>query len=196
LAKLGRYKRLIEGIAGIRAVSLLNLGITEKVDEIFETNSENAMHKAVAYGKMSGKITLAIDEAVTTNFLPENEQPGVYVRRFGGNKKELTDREVIDVWKKIYAQYPQKNKEFIWNFAAAFFNPENSAKGSCLVRQVSYAVEKFSKRKTTGYPMSAIMSPVKGGKSYLEFDEKELWVIEQENFKGFLEVFGSWIEKN
>ncbi|MEI6587400.1 MAG: non-canonical purine NTP pyrophosphatase [Candidatus Moraniibacteriota bacterium] len=190
------YKRLIEGIVGIRAVSLLDLGIAEKVDEIFETNSENAIHKAIAYGKMSGRITLAIDEAVTTNFLPENEQPGVYVRRFGGNKKELTDREVVDVWKKLYVQYPQKNKKFIWNFAAAFFNPENLSKGSCLVNQSSYAVEKFSKRKTTGYPMSAIMSPVKGGKSYLEFDEKKLWAIEQENFKGFLDVFDSWLRDN
>ena len=193
LSKFTRYKKLIESINGVQALSLSDLGITEKVEEIFETNAENALHKAIAYGKMSGKITLAIDEAVLTNFLPDHEQPGVYVRRFSGDKKELSDKEVIEVWKKIFATYPQADKKFIWSFATAFFNPKNSTQGEHSLEQISYVAKNISDKETNGYPMSAILSPNKDGLSYLELDRSERDNIDRKNFKSFLAVFGKWL---
>lgn len=192
-AKFKRYKKILENISNLEISSLSDLGIKDKADETFETNRENAMHKAKIYGGVSGKITLAIDEAVMTNFLPENEQPGVYVRRFGKNNKELTDIEVISIWKKIFELYPQKDKLFIWNFALAYYNPNNLSQGSFEVEKNSYVAKEFSDKKTDGYPMSAILSPFENGKAYLELDEDMHANEDRKNFKFFLEDFESWL---
>jgi inosine/xanthosine triphosphate pyrophosphatase family protein len=193
-AKFIRYKKIIETISDLEIVSLLDLGISEKADEIFETNKENALHKAKIYGELSSEITLAIDEAVMTNFLPDNEQPGVYVRRLGNNKKELSDKEVIFAWKEIFTLYPQEDKKFIWNFAMAYFNPKNSAQGFFQVEKISHVARKFSDKNTDGYPMSAILSPFKNGEAYLEIEEAIREADDKEKFKDFLEVFEKWLK--
>lgn len=194
-AKFKRYKKILESISNLEIVSLLDVGILEKVEENFETNNENALHKAKIYGELSGKITLVIDEAVMTNFLPDNEQPGVYVRRFGNGKKELSDKEVISAWKEIFNLYPQDDKKFIWNFALAYFNPQNSSMESFQVEQISYVAHKFSDKDTGGYPMSAILSPFKGGEAYLEIIETAREQVDRENFAYFLEVFDKWLNE-
>ncbi|HZJ34851.1 MAG TPA: non-canonical purine NTP pyrophosphatase, partial [Candidatus Angelobacter sp.] len=129
LAKLKRYKKILGLIDNIEIVSLTDMGISEKVEENYTTNTENALHKARVYGELSGLITVAADEALMTNFLPDNEQPGVYARRFSADKSELTDNEVINVWRKIFDLYPQPDKQFIWSFAVAFYNPETKSEG-------------------------------------------------------------------
>lgn len=195
LAKLARYKKIIQEITGVKIFSLADLGITEKVEEIFATNIENARHKAQIYGKLSGKITLAVDEAVMTNFLPEHEQPGVYVRRFCGNKEELTDREVIETWRKIFRKYPQEDKQFIWSFALAYFDPQKNTRGDFLVEQISYVARVFSQNeKTDGYPMSAILSPHRNGRAYLDMTSEMQEEIDRKRFQSFLEVFREWLE--
>ncbi|MFA5994612.1 MAG: non-canonical purine NTP pyrophosphatase [Parcubacteria group bacterium] len=196
LAKLARYKKIVENIPGVQCLSLADLGIVEKVEEIFETSTENAKHKAQIYGDLSGKITLAIDEAVNTNFLPDHAQPGVYVRRFSGDKKELTDSEVIEVWKKIFATYPQADKQFIWDFALAFYNPRTGSQGVQVVEQISYIAKVFSTRETNGYPMSAFLSPVVGGEAYLDMSPEVHERVDRENFAAFLLLFDQWLQNN
>lgn len=192
-AKFNRYKKIIETISNLEIVSLSDLEIKDGVDEIFETNKENALHKAKIYGQLSGEITLAIDEAVMTNFLPDNEQPGVYVRRFGNGKKELSDKEVILAWKEIFHLYPQEDKNFIWNFALAYYNPKCLSQGNFEVEKISYVARKFSNKNTNGYPMSAILAPLKNGDSYLEIEESVRVADDREKFKDFLEVFEKWL---
>jgi hypothetical protein len=195
-AKLARYQKIVEGIPGVQCLSLADLGITEKVEEIFETSTENSQHKAQIYGDLSGKITLAIDEAVNTNFLPDHAQPGVYVRRFSGDRKELTDGEVIEVWKKIFATYPQKDKQFIWDFALAFYDPRTGSQGVQVVEQISYVAKEFSTKKTNGYPMSAFLSPYKNGKAYLDLLVDEQGQDDLEKFIPFLDLFARWLKNN
>jgi len=73
-AKFDRYKNILSQINGLKIFSLSDLKISEKVEENYTTNTENAMHKAITYGNISGLITIGVDEAVMTNFLPDNEQ--------------------------------------------------------------------------------------------------------------------------
>lgn len=192
-AKFKRYKKILENISGVEIISLSDLGIKDKVDEIFDTNRENAIHKVSFYGELSGKLTLSIDEAVMTNFLPNNQQPGVYVRRFSGDKKELSDEEVIQAWKEIFKIYPQNNKEFIWNFALAYYNPDNKEMDVFEVEQVSYVAKNFSKKETNGYPMSAILSPFENGEAYLEISKEFHYKIDKKKFKNFIVNFKKWL---
>lgn len=191
-SKLERYKKILGVIDFIELISLKDLGITKKVDEDYETNVENALHKAREYGKISGFITVAIDEAVMTNFLPDNEQPGIYARRFSKNKNELTDEEVVEAWREIFEIYPQDDKQFIWNFAVAYFNPKNNCKEVRCVENILYRAKYFSSCKSNGYPMSIFLSPVKNGIPNIEIAEKEKDKKDREVFASFADNFSKW----
>lgn len=193
-AKLKRYKKILGLINHIEVVSLTDMAISEKVEENYTTNTENALHKARIYGDISGLITVAADEALMTNFLPDNEQPGVYARRFSADKTELTDDEVIDVWHKIFEIYPQPNKQFIWSFAVAFYNPKTKSEGVQCVNQISYISRYFSTIKHPGYPMSSFLSSEKNGKPYTEMTDTENEATDIKNFANFISAFKKWLQ--
>jgi inosine/xanthosine triphosphate pyrophosphatase family protein len=192
-AKLTRYQKILRKVPGLELVSLTDLNITDKVEEDCQTNAENAIKKAKFYGDLSGMITIGIDEALMTNFLPDNEQPGVYARRFSPGKRELTDPEVLEVWEKILALYPQDDKQFIWDFAVAYYNPKTKDYGVESVQQISYATEHFSDIMHAGYPMSSFMSPEKGGAPYSELSAKDYHSADKNNFAGFVINFKKWL---
>ena len=193
--KLHRYSRLLLGVSNLELLSLDDLAITEKAEENFSTNIENAKHKAEFYGELSGIITLSIDEAVETNFLPDNEQPGVYVRRFSGDKKELSDNAVVAVWQEIFKKYPQEDKKFIWSFAVVFYNPGNDSLEMVDIKQISYVAHKISNKKSNGYPLSRVMSPEKNGISYADLSQEDAWKYDIVVFTKFINKFTEWIEK-
>lgn len=192
-SKLERYKKILEVIDFIQPISLADLGITEKVEENNITNVENALHKARTYGKLSGVITVAVDEALMTNFLPDNEQPGVYARRFAKDKEELTDAELIEVWKEIFKIYPQEDKQFIWNFAVAYFNPINKNEGVECIEEISHIAKYFSDIKTNGYPLSTLLSRDKNGIPYIEMSQEEKDAKDKKNFSIFIEKLRNWL---
>ena len=196
LAKLKRYNKILGLIDNIEIVSLADINISEKVEENYATNTENALHKARIYGELSDLITVAADEALMTNFLPDNEQPGVYARRFSADKTELTDDEVIDVWHKIFEIYPQPDKQFIWSFAVAFYNPKTKSSGVQCVEQISYTSRYFSTILHPGYPMSSFLSSEKDGKPYTEMTDAENESTDIKNFANFVSVFKRWLEQN
>jgi inosine/xanthosine triphosphate pyrophosphatase family protein/SAM-dependent methyltransferase len=189
--KLFRYRRLLSQLPDLEVLSLDDLRIAEKVEENFSNNIENAKHKARFYGDISGLITLGIDEAVLTDFLPDNEQPGVYVRRFSGDKRELGDDEVIEVWKEIFKKYPQEDKKFIFDYAIAYYDPQGGLIGTMTAKQVAYVADKISDLKSNGYPLSRILTPEKGGRSYAELRKENNWKADDIIFSKFI----SWIKK-
>ncbi|MEI7918125.1 MAG: non-canonical purine NTP pyrophosphatase [Candidatus Saccharibacteria bacterium] len=196
-SKLKRYQQILKSIDFIELVSLTDLNITEKVEEDCATNTDNALKKAHVYGKLSGLITVAADEALMTNFLPDNEQPGVYARRFTSDRSELTDNGVIDAWKQIFKLFPQDDKQFIWSFAIAFYNPTDESEDISHVQQISYVADHFSNILPSGYPMSTFMSPYPNGKPYSELTIDEDTAVDAKNFANFTVSFTKWLdEKN
>lgn len=192
-SKFERYKNILSVIDDLEICSLGDLGIVEKVEENYATNVENALHKAREYGKISGLITVAVDEALMTNFLPDHEQPGVYARRFSKNKKELTDSEVIEVWREIFKLYSQEDKQFIWNFAVAYFNPQNNTEGTECIEEISYVAKHTSPLKSNGYPMSTFLAMTKNGIPYSELSQREKDLKDEMNFKNFIIIFSKWL---
>jgi inosine/xanthosine triphosphate pyrophosphatase family protein len=195
-SKFARYKRILSPISDLEIFSLSDLGIADKVEENFNTNAENALHKAKSYAKIAKDyIVVAVDEALMTNFLPDNEQPGVYARRFSEGRKELTDEELIEVWKKIFKMYPQDDKKFIWDFAIAYYNPKTSSEGFICIEEISYIASEFSSMKTNGYPMSTLLTSTRGGRAYVEMSEEEKMEKDVKNFAPFSNAFKNWIEQ-
>ena len=139
-------------------MTLAELSIDLKADEPFNTPAENSAYKARAYGDLSQLPTIAIDEAVRTNFLPDNEQPGVFVRRLkkGG---ELSDSEVLDVWREIFATYPKPDRKFIWDFSLSYYDPRSGDLKTVQAIQINSVSENISEIIDPGYPMSSFLVP-------------------------------------
>ncbi len=184
--KIKRYRALFADLKFLKLVTLNELNITLKVDEPFNTPEENSAHKAKEYGRISHMPTIAIDEAVLTNFLPDNEQPGVLVRRFKENR-ELNDLEILDLWKGIFKKYPRQDLNFIWDFSLSYFNPETGELKTAKAIQIDSVASEFSKIIDPGYPMSSFLIPKNFKKTYSELTTAEFLSADKNTLKSFLE---------
>jgi XTP/dITP diphosphohydrolase len=191
-SKLHRYQMMLKNI-NVDLVFLADLNITEKVNEPYSTAEENAVHKAKFYAKIANMPTLAIDESARTNFLPENEQPGVYVRRHMNTDVEMTDEEQLVHWKKIIDSNPVEDKEFDWNFSIAFYDPTTNSLKTSLAIMKSKVTSNFSPIVQKGYPMSSFLINEGHDKPRSELTEEEWLAVDNKVYKEFLEDFKSWI---
>lgn len=88
---------------GIEIVTLEELNIDCNVDETGKNPIENAIIKASAYNKLSCMPTIAIDEGLFLEGVPDNIQPGTNVRRVNG--KRLNDVEMIEYYIDLVNKY-------------------------------------------------------------------------------------------
>lgn len=64
-AKLRRYKEVMRNIRHIELISLNSVNIACTVPEPHGNARDNAIYKAKEFGRISGILTIGIDEAVT-----------------------------------------------------------------------------------------------------------------------------------
>lgn len=146
------------------------------------------------YSRLSGLPTLAVDEAVMTNFLPENEQPGVFIRR-ARKHHELTDLEIIEFWKETFQKYPHTNKKFIWNMAIAYHAPRlDKPKFTHHIREDRVS-ERFSKNFRPGYPMDSFLIFPDQDRPVGDLTDEEKLASDKKSFADFIEDFKIWINK-
>ena len=92
-AKVRRYgEKLKEN--GIQLVTLNDLNLELDVDESGKNPIENAIIKATAYNKATNMTTIAIDDGLFLDNVPDEVQPGTHVRRVNG--KRLNDEEITE----------------------------------------------------------------------------------------------------
>lgn len=195
LGKLNRYKKLLLKY-DVNLLSLSELNITVKIKEPFETSKENSLYKSYSYSKFTPLPILAVDEELSTNFLPKSLQPGVLVRRIGNlSNKDKSDKEIILYWKKLIKKYPHKNQEFYWKFSISLYDSKLNLHQFIDINQISEVSKYISNQWNPGYPMSTFMSPI--GTNQIPYWDIEPIIkenIEQQNFKPFLKIFPKWIE--
>ena len=90
----------------IEIVTPKELGIHIDVEETGSTPIENARQKAKAYYEITGMPTLAADSGLYIDDVPEDEQPGLYVRRVNG--RTLSEEELIGHYTRLSAKYGGK----------------------------------------------------------------------------------------
>ena len=86
-------KRFEEGLLkhDIKTLTLKDLGISLDVDENGTTAIENARIKARGLYEIIKKPSMGMDDNLHLEGVPEDKQPGMFVRRVGG--KTLNDEE-------------------------------------------------------------------------------------------------------
>ena len=119
-AKVKRFRdKLLE-----RNVRLLTLKDIDMELDVLEDGSnaiQNALIKARAYHKVTGMITLAMDDTLFLEQVPSDMQPGMYVRRVQGRR--LSDDEMISYYSNLAKKYGQNGRITArWIYGMALIN--------------------------------------------------------------------------
>lgn len=184
-AKVRRYgEKLKEN--GIDLVTLNDLNLELDVDESGKNPIENAIIKATAYNKATNMTTIAIDDGLFLDNVPDEVQPGTHVRRVNG--KRLNDEEMIDYYISLVNKYGTNGE------LTGYFK-----KGVAIVTgDNTYTFEHKSGRKFTnkqspkideGYPLASIQMIESLGKFKSELtheEEEQLMKLEKEEITQFI----------
>lgn len=171
---------------GIDIVTLNDLNIDVSVDETGKNPIENAIIKATAYNDLSGMPTIALDEGLFLEGLPNEIQPGTHVRRVNGRR--LDDSEMIDYYISLVNKYGINGK------LSGYF-----LKGVAIVtKEDNYTFEYkanriFTNKQSTivdeGYPLASIqfIESIGKFKSELTGDEEKITMdVEQKDIFDFI----------
>lgn len=181
---------------GIEIVTLKDLNIECDVDETGENPIENAVIKASAYHKLSGMPTIALDEGLFLEGVPDNIQPGTHVRRVNG--KRLNDIEMIEYYIDLVNKYGENGtlKGYFLK-GVAIVNQNNTytfnyKANRCFTNKQSEVIDE-------GYPLASIqiISSLNKFKSELTEEEEKITMdIEQKDIFEFILNTISTIEQD
>jgi XTP/dITP diphosphohydrolase len=132
-------------------------GLPYKIDDIKEDGStaqENARLKAVAYSKKLDTIVLSMDNALYLDGLPDNNQPGINVRRIPNSTGRPSDDEML----RYYTSTIKKLGDRIngrWEFAICIADNGKVLKETTIISPRIF-VSKLSENTVEGYPLESI----------------------------------------
>ena len=185
-AKLDAMKKRLSGV-GITLVGLKDLGCEiPKVVEDGKTPLENARKKAVAYFEAFRIPVFSCDSGLYIDGVPENEQPGVHVRRLNG--KVLSDEQMIVHYSSLAKKYGNPTARY--RNAICFVEDEKHIYEAMEPFMGSSAFVLTSKPYPVmkkGFPLDSLSVDIKTGKYYYELTGNELDRLAVED--GFAEFF-------
>ncbi len=185
-SKLNRFKQgLLEN--DIELLSLKDLNINIDVNENGKTAIENALIKARAYYNETHMPVMGMDDTLYLEGVPEDKQPGLYVRRVNG--KTLTDEEMIKHYTGLVKQYGTNGKlDCKWVYGLAVINQKGEESTYTWSKENFYMVEKPSDKINKGYPLNSISKYKNLDKYFTEITEedKELIKVNEDDVIEFI----------
>lgn len=178
-AKFKRYSRLLNQFDGLNILSLADFDINTKVEEPFSTAEENAEYKAKVYVSLLNENVLAVDEALYVDFLPDDQQPGVHVRRIVDGVTEESDDVIFNFWKQKIDEMGGVLSGY-WRYALCIYSSSGKILSSSV--NLKFIFETGCNFYAQGYPMSALCKDADIGKVYAEMSEDEKKLLDFELF--------------
>lgn len=169
-----KAKRFSNGLVkhDIEVISLKDLDLKLDVDESGNNAIENALKKARACFEKIKMPTIGMDDTLYLENVPEDKQPGLFVRRVNG--KTLNDEEMIEHYLNLVKGYGldgKLNSKWIYGLAVIDENGEEST--YTWYKDDFYMVDTKSSVINPGYPLNSI-SKYKGiDKYFTEVSEEE-----------------------
>ena len=175
--KIDKYSSILK-MLDIKYCTLFDFDIDINIEENGNTTTENAIIKAKTYYNALKMPVLVDDSGLLIDKLPENKQPGVYVRRHNG--KELSDEEIIDLYStEIQNVGGESTGAFIITIAIVDVNGDIHTKST---KHNRLFVSKPDINRIPGYPLSSLIYD-KETKMYMtEKQAKGINVYEQNSF--------------
>ena len=169
-----KAKRFSNGLVkhDIEVISLKDLDLKLDVDDSGNNAIEHALKKARACFEKIKMPTIGMDDTLYLENVPEDKQPGLFVRRVNG--KTLNDEEMIEHYLNLVKEYGidgKLNSKWIYGLAVIDENGEEST--YTWYKDDFYMVDTKSSVINPGYPLNSI-SKYKGiDKYFTEVSEEE-----------------------
>ena len=175
-----KAKRFSKGLLekGIEVITLKDIDIELEVEENGKNAIENALIKARAYSKVTDLPVLAMDDNLYLENVPEDKQPGMYVRRVNG--KRLTDDEMISHYTTLVKDYGTNGKltsRWVYGIAIIDNGKEYTYSWS---KEDFYMVDTPSDKINPGYPLNSISVNKKLNKYFTDITEDDKKNIEED----------------
>ena len=175
-----KAKRFSKGLQekGIEVITLKDIDTEIEVEENGKDAVENALIKARAYSKIVNIPVFAMDDNLYLENVPEEKQPGMFVRRING--KRLNDEEMIEHYSSLVKEYGTDGKLTCrWVYGMAVIN---NGKESTYTWSKGdfYIVEKPSNIINPGYPLNTISINKKLNKYFTEITEKDIALLNED----------------
>ncbi len=175
-----KAKRFRKGLfeKGIEIITLNDIDTSIEVEENGNTAIENALIKARAYYKENSLPTLAMDDTLYLENVPEEYQPGMYVRRVNG--KRLTDEEMLEHYSNLVRQYGKDGKlvaRWVYGMAIIKDGEEFTYTWS---NHDFYLVEKASSIVHPGYPLDSLSINKKLNKYFTDITLEDKVLIQDD----------------
>ena len=111
-----------------------------------------------------------MDNCLFFENVPQNKQPGTYVRRING--KELDDEEMISHYSKLAHDFGGKI-EACWVYGMVVYNG-NDKKEYTWKKDKFYIVDTPSNKRNTGYPLDSISVIPELNKYFVDLSKEEV----------------------
>lgn len=178
-SKAKRFKdKLLKN--NIEIITINDLSEKISVEENGKDAIENALIKARAYSKIENIPVFAMDDNLYIDEVPEEKQPGMYVRRVNG--KRLSDDEMIEYYSNLAHEYGKEGKLTCrWVYGIAVIN--NGIESTYTWNKEDfYIVDRPSNKINPGYPLNTISVNKKLNKYFTDLtSEDKLELKEDEN---------------
>lgn len=164
----------------IEIITINDLSEKISVEENGKDAIENALIKARAYSKIENIPVFAMDDNLYIDDIPEEKQPGMYVRRVNG--KRLNDDEMIEYYSSLAHEYGKEGKLTCrWVYGIAVIN--NGIESTYTWNKEDfYIVDRPSSKINPGYPLNTISVNKKLNKYFTDLtSEDKLELKEDEN---------------
>lgn len=185
-----KSKRFSKGLLEkqIEVISLKELDIKLNIIENGKTAIENALIKARECFKKTNMPCIGMDDTLYLEGVPEDKQPGLYVRRVKG--KTLNDEEMIIHYTNLVKKYGKDGKiNCKWIYGLAVINQKGEESTYTWEKDNFYMVDEKSEKINPGYPLNSISKYKKIDKYFTELTEEDMKYIKvnEENVVDFIE---------
>lgn len=161
----------------IEVLTLKDIKETIDVEENGKSAKENAIIKAKAYYEISKMPTMAMDDALYLDNVPDDVQPGLFVRRVNG--KRLNDEELLNHFIDLVKKYGKDGKITArWKYGLAVII-NGKLKTYEWSKEDFYLTDKVSDKSHIGYPLDSISINKTLNKYFTDITEEDKEQIKQ-----------------
>lgn len=175
-SKAKRFKKgLLEN--DIEIITLNDIEKNIDIEENGKDAIENALIKARAYSNLYDLPVFAMDDNLYIDDIPEDKQPGMYVRRVNG--KRLNDNEMIEYYSNLAHEYGKDGKltcRWVYGIAVIKDGKESTYTWS---KEDFYIVDKPSNKINSGYPLNTISINKKLNKYFTDMTEEDKEMVKE-----------------
>lgn len=175
-----KAKRFKDGLLrnGIEIITIKDIDEDIEVLEDGKDAIENALIKARSYAKVLDMPVFAMDDSLYIDNIPDDKQPGLYVRRVNG--KRLSDEEMLTYYSNLAHEYGEDGKltcRWVYGIAVINNGVESTYTWS---KDDFYIVDKLSDKIDPGYPLNTISINKKLNKYFTDMTKEDYDTVKED----------------